>query len=77
MTLAAAGAMRCRHLPDGGIQWLLVKPEMCFIGKCVPNSTTASAWPSKLPAIRLHFSLLLISLLATTIANAHVMVHMN
>jgi hypothetical protein len=25
MTLAAAGAMRCRHLPDGGIEWLLVK----------------------------------------------------
>ncbi len=51
MTSAAAGPMRCRHLPNGGIQWLLVKPGMCSIRQCILHHTTASAWPSKLPAI--------------------------
>jgi hypothetical protein len=26
LTMAAAGAIQRRHLPNGGIQWLLVKP---------------------------------------------------
>ncbi len=77
MTLAAAGAMRCRHLPNGGIQWLLVRPGMCFIRRCIPHCTATSAWPPKLPAIHLHFLLSSISLLATTVANDHVMVHIN
>ena len=29
--MVAAGAIRRRHLPDGGIQWLPVKPWMCSI----------------------------------------------
>ncbi len=77
MTLAAAGAMRCRQPPDGGIQWLQVKPGMCSIGQCIPHCTTASAWPLKLPAICLYFLLLSFSLLATILANDHVMVHIN
>ncbi len=31
-TMAATGAIRRRHSPDGGIQWLRVKPWMCSIG---------------------------------------------
>ena len=65
--VAANGAMRRRHLPDGGIQWLLVKLGVCTIGQCALHCTAASTWSSKWPAICLHFLLLLISLLATTI----------
>jgi hypothetical protein len=32
-TMAAAGAIQRRHLLDGGIKWLLVKPRMCSIGQ--------------------------------------------
>ena len=28
--MAATAAMRCKHLPDGGIQWLRVKPHRCI-----------------------------------------------
>jgi hypothetical protein len=28
--MAAAAAMRCKHSPDGNIQWLRVKPRMAF-----------------------------------------------
>jgi hypothetical protein len=31
MTLAAAGAIQHRHLPNSSIQWLLVKPWMCYL----------------------------------------------
>jgi hypothetical protein len=54
LTMAAAGAIWCRHLPNGGIQCLPVKPWMCFIGRCAPRRTAASPWQSKLPAICLH-----------------------
>jgi hypothetical protein len=53
--MAAAGAIRRRHSPDGGIQWLRMKPWMCSIGRCASRRTAASAWQSKSPAIRLHF----------------------
>ncbi len=56
-TMTAAGAIRRRHLPDGSIQWFLVKPWMCSIGQCAPHCTATSAWWSKLPAISLHISL--------------------
>jgi hypothetical protein len=42
--MAAAGAIWRRHLPDGGIQWLPVKPWTCSIGLCAPRSMAASAW---------------------------------
>ena len=58
LTMVAAGAIRHRHLTNGGIRWLRVKPLICSIGWCAPRCTTASAWQSKLPAICLHFSLL-------------------
>ena len=31
--MAAVGAIWRRHSPDGGIQWLRVKPWMCSIGR--------------------------------------------
>jgi hypothetical protein len=34
LPMATARAIGLRHLPDGGIQWLLVKPGMCSIGQC-------------------------------------------
>jgi hypothetical protein len=37
--MAATAVMRCEHLPNGGIQWLLLKPGMCFIGRCAPHRT--------------------------------------
>ena len=37
--MAATGAMRRRHLPDGGIQWLLAKLGMWSIGQYTPNCT--------------------------------------
>ncbi len=46
LTMAAAGVIRRRHLPDGGIQWLPVKPWTCYIGRCHPRHTAASAWQS-------------------------------
>ncbi len=67
----------CGHLPDSGIQWLQLKPWMCAIWQCAIHHTDASAWPSKLPVICLHFLLSSISLLATTVANDHVMVQIN
>jgi hypothetical protein len=39
MTMAASRAMRCNHLPDGSIQWLLVKPRMCFMRQCALHLT--------------------------------------
>jgi hypothetical protein len=34
MTMAATGVIRRRYLPDVVIQWLLMKPWMCSIGRC-------------------------------------------
>ena len=55
-TMVTAGAIRRRHLPDGGIQWLQVKHWMCSIERCAPHRTATSAWSSKRPAISLYFS---------------------
>ena len=57
LTMAAAGAIRRRHLPDGSIQLLPVKPWTCSIRRCAPRCTAASPWQLKLPAICLHFLL--------------------
>jgi len=46
--MTAAGATRHRHLPNGGIQWLRVKPWMCSIERCAPRRTAAWPWPSKI-----------------------------
>jgi hypothetical protein len=32
VALAAAGAIQSKWSPDGGVQWLLVKPWSCYIG---------------------------------------------
>jgi hypothetical protein len=55
LTMAAAGAIRRRHSPNGGIQWLRVKPWMCFIRRYAPRHTTELPWQSKLLSIHLHF----------------------
>ena len=65
-TIAAAGAVRRRHSPDGGIQWLHMKHWMCSIGRCALHHTNRFALQSKLPAIQLHFSSSSILLLVTT-----------
>jgi hypothetical protein len=36
VALAAAGTIRSEWSPDGGVQWLLVKPWSCCIGRCAP-----------------------------------------
>ena len=54
-TIAAVGAIQRRHSPDGGIQWLRVKPWMCSIRQCAPHCTAASPWPPKSSSICLHF----------------------
>jgi hypothetical protein len=41
--MAAATAMQCKHLPNGGIQWFQVMPRMCSIGQCAPHRTTTPA----------------------------------
>jgi hypothetical protein len=52
--MAAVVAMRCEHSPDGGIQWLRVKPWMCSIGRSAPRCTAASAWQSTSSSICLN-----------------------
>jgi hypothetical protein len=37
--------------PNGGIQWLLVKPWTSSIGQCARYCTAALQWPSKQPAL--------------------------
>ena len=50
MTTATAGVIRHWHSPNDGIQWLLVKPQMHFIGQCDLHRFNPAAWLSKLPA---------------------------
>ncbi len=44
-----------KYLPDGGIQWLLVKPWTSFIKQCAWLSTGTLPWPSKWPALSVYF----------------------
>ena len=53
--MGAAAMMQCKHSPEGGIQWLLVKPRVCSIWRCDPHRTAASAWQSKSPAFDVYF----------------------
>jgi len=54
VSLAAAGAIRSEYLPDGGVQWLPVKPWSIGIGRCTPYRTGAPPWPSKWPTTEVH-----------------------
>jgi hypothetical protein len=54
VALAANGAIRSELLPDGGVQWLPVKPWSCCIGRCASYCTGAPKWPSKWPAAEVH-----------------------
>ena len=69
VALAAARAMRSEYLPNGGIQWLPVKPWLCFIGRCAPYGTDALPWQSKWPATEVE--------IAVIVAKDHVIVHLN
>ena len=60
--MVAVVAMRCKHSPDGAIQWLLLKPRMCSIRWCTLHLMGIVLLP-------------LISLSPITIAKDHVMVH--
>ncbi len=44
------GFYRPHYLPNGGIQWLLVKPWTSSIGRCARLHTVALPWPSTRPA---------------------------
>ena len=61
--MVAAVAMQCMHLPNGGIQWLLLKPRSALL-----HCTAASAWQTKLPVFDLYFMLSSILLLPIAIA---------
>ncbi len=54
VTLAAAGAIRSEQSPDGGVQWLLLKPWNSSTGRCVQYCTIAPPWLSKQPAMEVH-----------------------
>jgi hypothetical protein len=75
--MVAAGAIRHRHLPNDGIQWLQVKPWMCLIGQCTPRCTAASTWSLKQPVISLYFLQSSNLLSPINIAKDHVMVVIN
>ena len=74
LSMATAGGIWCIHLPDGGIQWLLVKLGMCSIRQCTLHRTTAFAWWSISLAIWLHFSSSSTFFSYTTVDNDCVMV---
>jgi hypothetical protein len=44
------GYYQPQYLPDGGVQWLLVKPRTSFIGQYVQYHTGAPPQQSKRPA---------------------------
>jgi hypothetical protein len=46
-TPLSPGMIRRKYSPDGGVQWLLVKPWTPFIGQCMRHCTSASSRPSK------------------------------
>ena len=54
VTLVAAGVIHSQYLPDGGIQWLLLKPWSYCIGRCAPYRFNVSSRPSKWPATEVH-----------------------
>ena len=56
--MVAARAMWHGQLPDGGLKWLHMKPQMRSIGRCALHRIAPVAWPSKLLSICLHFCLI-------------------
>ncbi len=44
-----------QYLPDGGVQWLLVKPWISSIRRCMRNWTGAPLRPSEWPAKLVHY----------------------
>jgi len=54
VALAAAGVIRSKYSPDGGVQWLPVKPWSCCIGRCRLYCTITPPWLSKWPAMEVH-----------------------
>ena len=55
MTMASARVIRGECSPNGGLQWLPMKPWMCSIGRCTRHCIAWSAWPSKWLAKEVHF----------------------
>ncbi len=68
-TLSSAGMIRSKYLPDGGVQWLLVKPWTPFTGQCMRHCTGASSRPSKWVAMVVYCFASLISTLTITVDN--------
>jgi len=65
--MATAAAMRCEHLTDGNIPWLLLKPEMCSIGKLRPASYRHICMEVEIASNSPAFFIVVDSLLPTTI----------
>jgi len=54
VALAAAGGIRSDWSPDGRVQWLLVKPWSCRIGRCRMYCFNATARSLKWPSTEVH-----------------------
>ncbi len=52
-----------QYLPDGGIQWLLVKPWTSSVGRCMRYCTSAPPRPSKWPPVLVHLLIVVVCLL--------------
>jgi hypothetical protein len=68
-TLMSAGMIQSKYLPDGGVQWLLVKPWTPFTGQCTRHCTGTSSRPSKRVATDVYCFALLNSTLTITVDN--------
>ncbi len=65
-TPLSAGMIQSKYLPNGGVQWLLVKPWTPSIGRCMQHCTGASSWPSKWVAMVVYcFALLILTSIIT------------
>ncbi len=73
-TPLSAGMIRSKYLPDGGVQWLLVKPWTPSIGQCTRHCTGTSSQPSKQVATVVYCFALLILTSTITVDNRVVII---
>ncbi len=59
-----------QYLPNGGIQWFLVKPWTSSIGQSAWYFTGALPWPLKWPAMWVHFFIVFVFPVALAAAGA-------
>ncbi len=68
-TLLSNGMIRSKYLPNGSVQWLLVKHWTPSIKQCMRHCTGASSQPSKQDTIVVYCFALLILALTITVDN--------